>query len=333
MGIIAPDPAGSRAFAPGDVDAGLDAAARAGLDEGMIRRVLVGLDGSPIAERAVPWVRAVAPGAELVLARVLVPVYSPAGEGGLAMPLFLDDPAEEYLARVAASLRPRPRTVVRVGSAAGTLLEIAREERCDLVAVTTRGGGRLRRRLLGGTTENLLHHGEFPLLIVPAWARPPRRGIRRVAVPLDGSAAAERVLPLVRFVAREAGASVLLVHCAQEIEEMERLHADLWGPVRRTPQVLALERALERLRRDLVRRFGRLAERLRRGGVRGAEALFVRGPFPEEFLRAVRRRGADLVALSVRGHGALRHALLGSRTSRLVQAAPVPVLVVRGRRS
>lgn len=299
----------------------------------MIRRVLVGLDGSPAAERALAWVRAVAPGAELVLARVLVPVTSLVAEGGLAAPLFLDDPAEEYLARLAASLRPRPKTVVRVGSAAGTLLEIAREEDCDLVAVTTRGGGRLRRRLLGGTTENLLHHGEFPLLVVPAWARPPRRGIRRLAVPLDGSAAAERVLPLARFVARQTGASILLVHCAQEIQEMERLHADLWGAVRRTPEVLALERALERLRRDLVRRFGRLAQRLKRGGVRRAEALFVQGPFPEEFLRLARRRGADLVALSVRGHGALRHALLGSKTSRLVQSAPVPVLVVRGERA
>lgn len=299
----------------------------------MIRRVLVGLDGSPAAERALPWVRAAAPGAELVLARVLVPVTSLVAEGGLATPLFLDDPAEEYLARLAASVRPRPKTVVRVGSAAGTLLEIAREEGCDLVAVTTRGGGRLRRRLLGGTTENLLHHGEFPLLVVPAWARPPRRGIRRLAVPLDGSTAAEGVLPLARFVARQAGASILLVHCAQEIQEMERLHADLWGAVRRTPAVLALERALERLRRDLVRRFGRLAERLRRGGVRRAEALFVQGPFPEEFLRIVQRRGADLVALSVRGHGALRHALLGSKTSRLVQSSPVPVLVVRGERA
>ncbi|HXG60684.1 MAG TPA: universal stress protein [Planctomycetota bacterium] len=299
----------------------------------MIRRVLVGLDGSAAAERALPWVRAVAPGAELVLARVLVPVAAPSAEGALSMPLFLDDPAEEYLARLAGSLRPRPSTVVRVGSPAGTLLEIARDERCDLVAVTTRGGGRLRRRLLGGTTENLLHHGDLPLLVVPAWARPPRRGIRRIAVPLDGSAAAERALPLARFVARKAEASILLVHCAQEIEEMERLHADLWGAVRRTPEILALERALERLRRDLVRRFGRLAQRLERAGVRGAEALFVRGPFPEEFLRAVRRRGADLVALCVRGHGALRHALLGSKTSRLVQSAPVPVLVTRGDRS
>ncbi|MFN3484295.1 MAG: universal stress protein, partial [Planctomycetota bacterium] len=77
----------------------------------------------------------------------------------------------------------------------------------------------------------------------------------------------------------------------------------------------------------------RLAERLRRGGVRRAEALFVQGPFPEEFLRIVRRRGADLVALWVRGHGALRHALLGSKTSRLVQSSPVPVLVVRRERA
>ena len=52
-------------------------------------------------------------------------------------------------------------------------------------------------------------------------------------------------------------------------------------------------------------------------------------PF-EEVCRLAREIGADLIVLPTRGHGGLRHVVLGSTAERIVRFAPCPVLVLRG---
>lgn len=143
-----------------------------------LRRVLVPLDGSGLAEAALGPASRIArgSGAELILARVIgreLTVGSP------YLPHAAEDQAEHleerrerartYLEEVAERLRadgvPIAGAEVRSGTAAETLLELARE-RADMIAMATHGRGGLRRWVLGSVSDKVLRGGEQPVLLV-----------------------------------------------------------------------------------------------------------------------------------------------------------------------
>lgn len=274
------------------------------LHERIFRRVLVGLDGSEESERSLPWVRFLAPGAEFVLGRIVESV----GAGSPYVDSFsagsILDHGESYLAQLAGRFSPRPRTELRFGSLGDGLLGIARERGCDLVSITTRGGSRLWRRLLGGATERLLHNSEFPILAVPArGSPPPARGLTRIAVLLDGTPETEVILPTVAGLARREESLVYLVHCSDSPPRRSNL------PGEHPP----LEAVAQGLRSQGVR-----TSAIEAGDLRA-----------EDLVREVADTGAEIIAMGVRGHGALRHLVSGGLPSRIIQHSPLPVLVLR----
>ncbi len=83
-------------------------------------------------------------------------------------------------------------------------------------------------------------------------------------------------------------------------------------------------------RRAMKKRVGGLAARARRSGV-AADSIVI-SEIPEEgILRAARQKKADLIVVGTHGRRGLTRIFLGSVASRVVAAAPCPVLTVRGR--
>jgi nucleotide-binding universal stress UspA family protein len=136
------------------------------------------LDGSPRAERALPYAIALAEraGARLTLARVAEtdrelllewrgrPI-APATQERLAA---IEEEAAHYL----DAIRERIPAGIRVqllqlsGDPKRQLVAAVARERTDLVVLTTRGKGGLERWLLGSVTERLLTATRVPLFIV-----------------------------------------------------------------------------------------------------------------------------------------------------------------------
>jgi nucleotide-binding universal stress UspA family protein len=149
-----------------------------------IRRVLVGVDGSAPAEKALAWgwplcqalhaecivVRAVLP--PVVVAAPEIP-YSPE----LSADLYrrAEGEAAQYLERVAQRAPAIPggvRTQVVTGpSAAAALLDAASSLGADLVVVGTRGHGGATRMLLGSVADKVIRRSALPVMVCP----PPRR--------------------------------------------------------------------------------------------------------------------------------------------------------------
>lgn len=293
----------------------------------MIQKILVALDGSRRSESALAWARAVAPGARLSLLRVIEAADPLSMRADHVSDLKLA--AEKRLAALGTGISPPPQVLSAHGKPAVEILEAARRVGAEAIALTTHGGAAFERRLVGRTTERLLHTADVPLLVVPAWEEtsPPAR-IRSVAVPLDGSEASEKILPLARAIALEHRARVILVHALEELDRAERAFVDLHGHIRRTPLLDEIEARLEARRRDFQGRFEALASRL---GSEGVEARFalVRGSVPEILVTTAENEGADLVIMAGHGYGAVRRALLGSVASRLIQLSSMPALVAR----
>jgi nucleotide-binding universal stress UspA family protein len=140
-------------------------------------KIVVGVDGSDHAQRAVEWCAAYAPVLDadvVVVHAVEVPTYV-----GLGAPYiwlrFATAEQREARRDLAARDWCKPlanagvcfRVVVVDGESAPALMEAARTEDAALVVTGRRGRGGFKELLLGSTSHHLAHHLDRPLVIVP----------------------------------------------------------------------------------------------------------------------------------------------------------------------
>jgi nucleotide-binding universal stress UspA family protein len=141
----------------------------------MYKRVLVPLDGSPLAEAVIPFLTEIAGPLDMsvILLRVLEPV-SPVIVEGLRQVLIdvsaaRTRDARAYLAGVAATVQARGIATsceVRAGRPDERILETAREVAADLIAMSTHGRSGLSRLLFGSVAEQVLRHADVPVLMM-----------------------------------------------------------------------------------------------------------------------------------------------------------------------
>ena len=163
----------------------------------MFKKILVPLDGSENAERAIPWVKRYASPskAQVVLTRSIS--RDPVDDGP---PVELErQEAKDYLLRWERELNYAgipAKMVVREGPPALSTVREAMEEGCDLIVMTTRGKSRLGRWRVGGVTAQVMRLSKIPVLVVRSQTALRRQAhVRKIVVPLDGSATAESILP------------------------------------------------------------------------------------------------------------------------------------------
>ncbi len=142
-------------------------------------RVLVPLDGSPLAESVIDQVAGLcrSDATELHLVRIVAPAE--VFPIGAPMPLPTPHPnlmeariatAKAYLERRASRLREAgwrvECEVVVAWSAAAEVLRLAEEYRCDLIAIATRGHDGVQRMLLGSVADKVIRGATTPVLAV-----------------------------------------------------------------------------------------------------------------------------------------------------------------------
>ncbi len=150
----------------------------------MLKKILVPLDGSKVAEAVLPYVESLvsglAPGikGEVTLFHVLSPTYYVvAGEAGAPIP-YTEAEIEQikkktvgYLDKAGEGLRSTGAVVeckVGVGKAADEINKAADEINADLVAMSTHGRSGLSRWAFGSVTDRVLRGGNRPVLMVRA---------------------------------------------------------------------------------------------------------------------------------------------------------------------
>ena len=142
----------------------------------MHKRVLIPLDGSALAEQALPHAIAQAGlfEAELILLQVLIPLprFPLLGEParGRAQTL-LNASACEYLERIVARVQEhgiRVRAATVEGSPAMAITEFAEANAVDLIVMSTRGQSGLSRWLMGSVADRVVRGATVPVLLVRA---------------------------------------------------------------------------------------------------------------------------------------------------------------------
>jgi len=299
----------------------------------MFERILVPLDGSPGAERAIPVAARLARSAEgsLVFLQVVPPLPVLGELSDEARGTLSDVKREEraltgaagYLAEaIAAHARDlsgvSSEMDVAFGLTSPTLTSTARLEQVDLVVMCSHHKTGVGQWGIESIAQQTMRHSPVPLLILhergemlPADATRPLR----VLVPLDGSLSAETALePAIQMLSqltRSAQDELCLLqvveeHCARTDESRQQA-----------------ERYLRAVR-----------ERLSRGSSTGCRFSLVSqvrvGTDVAKTLLEETKQGAcvTLIAMATHGHEGIQRLLLGSVAERVLDATTCPLLVI-----
>ncbi len=276
----------------------------------MIKRILVPLDGSGLAERALPLASGLASraGAELLLLSAVVPSEHWAGLAGADSGEAREsEAAEAYLQSVAEPLRGHGltvRTLTLSGRAAAVISAAAVDAACDLIIMATHGRSGLSEWFAGSVADRVRHTSEVPVLLVHARrdSIPQVTGIKRILVPIGGSATSEAVLPIAWELAQALDARLLLVRVVPEaVEDAGEIREELRGVARR---VLGL-------------------------GVE-VEVQARAGDTIPALLEIARDHSVDMIAMATHGNSPAGMSLNGGVADAVSHDAELPCLIARG---
>lgn len=296
------------------------------------RSILVPVDGSALAEQAIPLALAIAERAGSQVRLVLVhrevsPLrwMEPAQQYTGAL-LAVERSESDYLKALTGRLGTPPGTTLTSAALKGpvvsTLARYIREVGVDLVVMTTHGRGGIRRAWLGSVTDELIRTVNVPIIVVraqPSAALTGTVNVPEILVPLDGSPLAEAALGPVAALAGFFDAKISLVNVVQPV---------LLVPDHTVPS--GYDERLTSIQRDTARDYLRdLAEGLREQGLSASGVAVLGAGTADTILDLARPERVGMIALATHGRGSLRRLTLGSVADKLVRAADVPVLVVR----
>lgn len=311
----------------------------------MFKRILVPLDQSRRAERAIPVAArlARATGGEIILTHVVVmplEYATPIATSTYASPPVndMDTVAEDYLRSIAdsAMLADLPvSTCVSFGPTAITILDTADEQGVDTIVMTTHGRTGVTRWALGSVAQQVIRHARVSVLTVreqgPSLVDPHGSQPLRALVPLDGSAKAEEAVDAAaRVVTALAGPGRASTLClAMVIDPSYATIEDAPNHLLRDGVVLYLERVAARMmqtypgikvswlalaERDVAAALARLAEQgVVDGVVAGESAPGV----------------SDMIVMTTHGRTGMARLALGSITERVLEITQLPLLAVR----
>jgi nucleotide-binding universal stress UspA family protein len=191
----------------------------------MFNRILVPLDGSMLAERAIPHAEQFARifRSNIVLLQVLDPTSfheNPNPVDPLSWQIRKTE-ADMYMSGIAARIREdlrksapevkdaqsiggdkgkdRVEYAIREGKTAENIINYAHTENIDLVVISTHGSGGLSRWNISSVTQKVINLIYLPVLIVRTYNQPEteiaRINYRRILLPIDSSRRAECSLP------------------------------------------------------------------------------------------------------------------------------------------
>ena len=290
----------------------------------VFRSIIVPVDGSQLAEGAIPYALAIAERAHSKVRFVLVHPDQ--------YPPLLIEPANVYLKELTQRFRERLgqslSSIILNGPAAPSLVKHAKEIGADLVVMTTHGRGGLQRAWLGSVADELIRTSGVPVIV----AHPSEGGsfpvlnLREIFVPLDGSPLSETALEPASALAELWDAEISLVQMVYPVPLV---------PDPALPFASGYDKELTAWERDAASDYVRdIAEGLRARGIKASGiALIGDKSVAHSLIELASPERVSLIVIATHGRGGLRRLVLGSVTDKLVRAAQVPIMIIPATRA
>jgi nucleotide-binding universal stress UspA family protein len=286
-----------------------------------MKTILVPLDGSDLAARAVPFAATLAARGEssLLLLRAVNTFAAPTESAGQA----LVDEAQQALDATAAALAADGLTATtRVvdRQAESAILEATADENVGLIVMSTHGRGGLGRFIYGSVADTVLRHAPVPVLTVPphGLSEWPTEGPVKILVPLDGSELSRLAIGPACELADALGSSLLLGSVVTF--PSYSMYAEGYVFVDPDPSSGMLA--------DTRQYLEGVAAEIRTDS-RQVEVSAAYGSPYFGINSMAREAGAGLIVMASHGRGGMSRALLGSVATATLRQSDVPIVLVR----
>jgi nucleotide-binding universal stress UspA family protein len=310
----------------------------------MFKRLLVPLDGSKLAEIALPYAEelAIHLGSEVILINVRMPSED------------LDNPEHKvYIGKLVATVEQNvkksralpPGEIVKVASdiigssgllthPAEQILDYAEKENISLIVMATHGRTGIRRWMLGSTANKVARASKCPVMLIRANAKIPESvRLGKILVPLDGSKHSEVVLACIENLASKLKPRISLLNVVEPPYQIYPVYEEMGyygatGIVRvpyTTEEVQPLKEAAEKYIKSV-------SDKLTDEGIKASYEVRIGSP-SEEIIEAEKRLGVDFVAMSTHGHSGFGRWDYGSIADKVLHAGSLPLLLVRPRQA
>lgn len=317
-----------------------------------IHKIVVLLDGSPLAEKALPFATKLAKSldAEILLLHSAKPgaLHQPSAEGELD----IINNAEAYLTKVRTAITDpavtthveatKVRNLVIYKEQMHELPEIATFEKADLIVMTTHGRTGLARMVMGSAASTILQHSTLPVVLIrpetldeagplqhplidPANLELPDGGAR-IVVTLDGSAEAELALAPAVELAHQLKATIYLLRVIPPFTPL--YFADFVAPYQYDEKIAEQEAAtnreidskyLEQVQAGLEAQGLKCVKVVREGQP---------GPVIAGYAQALQ---ATMLVMATHARNRTGRALLGSVAEEVMRLSNLPILMVNTR--
>ena len=296
----------------------------------MYKKILVPLDGSDLAELALPYAEELA--GSLSCEITLIHVSESADEKYENMHQLYIEKIVEATKQGAERCRKNKRakkikvsSVHLMGHIAEQIVDYADKESIDLIVMTTHGRSGIRRWLLGNVAAKVVRATDRPIALIRAKDTLPEecaeRKINKVLVPLDGSKASEVVVPHVSELASNLKAEVVLF---QVVSPSYFVYAIPGEAVLQPHSPEDLQNMIENSKLYL----DRVGTEFRDKGIETTSEVGIGGP-AEEIIRVADEMQVDMVAMSTHGHSSISLWAFGSNADKVLHSGNTPVLLVR----
>jgi nucleotide-binding universal stress UspA family protein len=277
----------------------------------MYNKIVVPLDGSPLAEVALPYAEEVAGklGKKITLLTVMPPddvkqqtshhsyISNITDNTIQQIKKYADNPVKDDI---------KVESATRWGSPAEGILSFVRKGHPCLIVMATHGRSGLSRWAIGSVADKIVRASNMqPLLLIRANGAHPdvraRRIFKKVLVPLDGSHESEAVLPHISEIARNLKMEIVLL---QVIKKANNGYKNTES---------YLKNCCHRLEQEKI----------------PARYEIKIGSAAEEIIDLADELACDLVAMSTRGQASASIWPLGSVAQKILLGGNTPLMLVR----
>lgn len=316
----------------------------------MFQRIVVPLDGSHRAERAVPVAARIArsTGGSIVLMQAVFTSTM----GGTRMTQHVIDTdianATDYLTVVSRSDELRgieTKTEVLPGEPALTIFAVARSHHADLIVICSHGETGLKRWILGSISQKVTRQSALPVLVLCEDTNfsLPEGSPLRVLVPLDGSLLAEAALAPAEALSTAVSAPIPGALHLLHVLPKPLLEDEMQNKMIASERTQAVSEAKTYLK--MVEQQLRVGERehVKNLNVTITSSVVTDMDIASTLIRVAENgeakgegedfQGGDMIVMATHGRGGLGRWIMGSVTERVLGATKLPLLIVRPHKS